>query len=57
MAEKVNKTYTSLQYHSHINLCVCYLSCHLAQKSAEALYFTILSRNMRLISRVRSQIR
>ena len=29
MAEKVNKSNISLHYHSLINLCVLYLSCHL----------------------------
>ena len=57
MAEKVNKSYTSFHYHSIINLCVFYLSCHLAQRRAETLQFMILSRNMRFISWVRSQIR
>ena len=45
MAEKVNKSYTSFHYHFLINLCVFYLSCHLAQRRAEALQFMILSRN------------
>ena len=57
MAEKVNKSYASFHYHSLINLFVFYLSCHLAQRRAEALQFMILSRNMRFISWVRSQIR
>ena len=57
MAEKVNKSYTSFHYHSLINLCVFYLSCHLAQRRAEPLQFMVLSRNMRFISWVRSQIR
>ena len=57
MAEKVNKSYTSVHYHSHKNLFVFYLSCHLAQRRAETLQFMILSRNMRFISWVRSQIR
>ena len=57
MAEKVNKSYTSYHYHSIINMCVFYLSCHLAQRRAESLQFMILSRNMRFISWVRSQIR
>ena len=57
MAEKVNKSYTSFHYHSLINLCVFYLSCHLAQRRAETLQFMILSRNMRFISWVRRQIR
>ena len=57
MAEKVNKSYTSFHYHSIINLCVFYLPCHLAQRRAETLQFMILSRNMRFISWVRSQIR
>ena len=57
MAEKVNKSYTSFHYHSLMNLCVRYLSCHLAQRRAEALQFMILSRNMRFISWVWSQIR
>ena len=57
MAEKVNKSYTSYHYHSIINICVFYLSCHLAQRRAETLQFMILSRNMRFISWVRSQIR
>ena len=57
MAEKVNKSYTSFHYRSLINLCVLYLSCHLAQRRAEALPFMILSRNMRFISWVWSQIR
>ena len=57
MAEKVNKSYTSFHYHSLMNLCVLYLSCHLAQRRAEALLFMILSRNMRFISWVWSQIR
>ena len=35
MAEKVNKSYTSYHYHSIINMCVFYLSCHLAQRRAE----------------------
>ena len=59
MAEKVNKSYTSFHYHSLINLCVFYLSCHLAQIRAETLQFMILSHNMRFISwlsMVRSQI-
>ena len=57
MAEKVNKSYTSFHYHSLINLFVFYLSCHLAQRRAETLQFMILSRNMRFIPWVRSQIR
>ena len=57
MAEKVNKSYTSLHYHSRINLCALYLSCYLAQRKAEALQFKILSRHIRFISWVRSQIR
>ena len=57
MAEKVNKSDTSYHYHSIINMCVFYLSCHLAQRRAETLQFTILSRNMRFISWIRSQIR
>ena len=57
MAEKVNKSYTSFHYHSLINLFVFCLSCHLAQRRAESLQFMILSRNMRFISWVRSQIR
>ena len=57
MAEKVNKSYTSFHYHSFTNLCVFYLSCHLAQSRSETLQFMILSRNMRFISWVRSQIR
>ena len=57
MAEKVNKSYTSFHYHSLITLCVLYLSCHLVQRRAEALQFMILSRNMRFISWVWSQIR
>ena len=57
MAEKVNKSDTSYHYHSIINMCVFYLSCHLAQRRAETLHFTILSRNMRFISWIRSQIR
>ena len=57
MAEKVNKSYTSLHYHSLINLCVLHLSCHLAQRRAETLQFMILSRNVRFISWVWSQIR
>ena len=55
MAEKVNKSYT--HSHSLINLSVFYLSCHLAQRRVEALQFMILSRNIRFISLVRSQIR
>ena len=56
MAEKVNKSNTSLHYHSLINLCVFYLSCHLAQRRAETfLQFMILSRNVRFISWVWSQ--
>ena len=43
MAEKVNKSYTSFHYHSLINLCVLYLSCHLAERRAEAFQFMILS--------------
>ena len=50
MAEKVNKSYTSHHYHSIINMCVFYLSCHLAQRRAESLQFMILSRNVRFIS-------
>ena len=57
MVEKVNKSYTSFHYHSLINLFVFCLSCHLAQRRAESLQFMILSRNMRFISWVRSQIR
>ena len=57
MAEKVNKSYTSFHYHSLINLFVFCLSCHLAQRRAESLQFMILSRNIRFISWVRSQIR
>ena len=57
MAEKVNKSYTSFHYHSLINLFVFCLSCHLEQRRAESLQFMILSRNMRFISWVRSQIR
>ena len=57
MAEKVNKSSTSLHYHSLINVCVLYLSCHLAQRRAETLQFMILSRNVRFISWVWSQIR
>ena len=57
MAENVNKSYTSFHDHSIINLCVFYLSCHLAQRRAETLQFMILSRNMQFISWVRSQIR
>ena len=56
MVEKVNKSYTSWHYHSLINLCVFNLSCHLAQRRAEAMQFMILSRNIRFISWVRSQI-
>ena len=36
----------SFHCHSLINLYVFYLSCHLAQRRAEALHFTSLSRNM-----------
>ena len=43
MAEKVNKSYTSFQYHFHINLSVFCLSCHLAQRRAETLQFMILT--------------
>ena len=57
MGEKANKSHTSLHYHSLINLCVLYLSCHLAQRRAETLQFMILSRNVRFISWVSSQIR
>ena len=57
MAEKVNKSYTSFNYHSLIIVFVFYLSCHLAQRRAESLQFMILSRNTRFISWVRSQIR
>ena len=57
MAEKVNKSYTPFHYHSIINLCAFYLSCHLAQRRAEALQFMILSRNILFVSWVRSQIR
>ena len=57
MAEKVNKSYTPIHYHTLINLCVFYLSCHLAQRRAKALQYIILSRNIRFISWVRSQIR
>ena len=57
MAEKVNKSDTSFHYHSLINLCVFYLSCHLAQRREKALQFMILSRNMQFISWVGSQIR
>ena len=57
MAEKVNKSYTSFHYHSLINLFVFCLSCHLAQRRVETLQFMILSRNMRFMSWVRSQIR
>ena len=57
MAEKVKESYTSLHYHSLLNLCVLYLSCHLAQRREKALQFLILSRNIRFISWVRSQIR
>ena len=57
MAERVNKSYTSFHYHSIINLCAYYLPCHLAQRRAEALQFMILSRNIRFILWVRSQIR
>ena len=57
MAEKVNKSYTSFHNHSLINLFVFCLSCHLAQRRAESLQFMILSRNMRFISWVISQIR
>ena len=57
MAEKVKKSYTSFHYHSLINLFLFCLSCHLAQRRAESLQFIILSRNMRFISWVRSQIR
>ena len=57
MAKKVNKSYTSYHNHSIINMCVFYLSCHLAQRRAETLQFMILSRNMRFISWIRSQIR
>ena len=56
MAEKVKKSYTSLHYHSLFNLCVLYLSCHIAQRRAETLQFMILSRNVRFVSWVRSQI-
>ena len=37
MAEKVNKPCTSLNYHSLIDLCECYLPFHPAQRRAEAL--------------------
>ena len=57
MAEKVNKSNTSLHYHSLINLCALYLSCHLAQRRAETLQFMILSQHIRFISWVWSQIR
>ena len=57
MAEKANKSYTSFHYHSLINLCAYYLACQLAQRRAEALQFMNLSRNMRFISWVSSQIR
>ena len=57
MAEKVNKSFTSFHYHSLINLCIFNLSCHLAQRRAEALQFMILSCNIRFISWVGSQIR
>ena len=57
MAEKVNKSYSFFHYHSLMNLCVFYLSCHLVQRRAEALQFMILSSNMQFITWVRSQIR
>ena len=57
MAEKVYKSYTSLHYLSLINLCALHLTCYLAQRRAEALQFMILSRHIRFISWVRSQIR
>ena len=57
MAEKVNKSNTSLHYHSLINLCALYLSCYLAQRRAEALQFMILPRHIRFISWGWSQIR
>ena len=57
MAEKVNKSYTSFHYHSLINVCAFYLSCHLAQRRTESLQFMILSRHMRFISWIRRQIR
>ena len=46
MAEKVNKSNTSLHYHSLINLCALYLSCYLAQRRAEALQFMILPQHI-----------
>ena len=57
MAENVNKSNTSLHYHSLINLCALYLSCYLAQRRAEDLQFMILPRHIRFISWVWSQIR
>ena len=57
MAEKVNKSNTSLHYYSLINLCALYLSGYLAQRRAEALQFMILPRHIRFISWVWSQIR
>ena len=38
--------YFSFHYHCLINMCVFYLPCTLAQSTAEALQFMILSRNM-----------
>ena len=55
--ERLQDHWSSGHYHSLINLCVFYLSCHLAQRRAETLQFMILSRNMRFISWVRCQIR
>ena len=46
MAEKVNKTYPCFNYHYLIIMYVFYLSCHLAQRTTDALQFMILSRNM-----------
>ena len=50
MAEKVNKSYTSHHYHSIINMCVFYLSCHLAQRRAESLQFTPRTHSSSLLS-------
>ena len=43
MAEKVNKTCTSLHYHSLINLCVCYLPSPGAEKGGSVVVYGFIT--------------
>ena len=57
MAEKVNKSYISYDYHSIINLCAFLFVMSPSAEKGGSLAVYDLSRNIRYISWVRSQIR